>query len=173
MNQNRFIPVFLLVLVLHVLVVNFFNLSAFVSLTLLPLLIFCLPVSCGTVAALLIAFACGFVADFLAGGMIGMSSAALLCVALVRRPLLRLFFGNETFSRQENLSFNRQSPVKILASLSSFIALYLLVFIMLDNAGTRPLWVNAVCFISSLAASVVISMILARVLLSSQENRWR
>lgn len=171
--MNRFTLKYLLLFVAQVLLWNYFNFSQFLTVVILPVLVLCLPVRRGAVFCMLTAFATGFAADFLAGGLLGISSLALVPVGLLRRPVIQLVFGSELLSRGEDISFQRQGSSKVLLATVLVTALYLLVYIVVDSAGTRPLWVDAVKFAASLAVSTLVSVFVAWILCSDNSQKWK
>lgn len=169
--NSIFIP--LLLLAAQILVWNYFNLSQFVLLTFLPVMILCLPVKVKTIPALLIAFAVGMAVDFFSSGILGMTCAALLPVAFCRRTIITLVYGEEVFSRGENISSRRQGPFKMTLGITMATALFMLVYIWIDGAGIRPFWFNLVRFFCSLIASVAVSLFVAGLLTDEDSARWR
>ena len=107
---------FILLAVAQVVLWNYFNFSQYLLIAFLPALILCLPVGCGTIRAMIIAFVLGLAVDFLVSGQFGLTSFALVPVALLRRPVISLVFGSELFARGEDLSVRRQGWQKFLCS---------------------------------------------------------
>ena len=171
--MNGFTLKYLLLLVAQILVWNYFNFTQFLTTAILPAMILCLPVRKGTVFSMLAAFATGLAADFLAGGLLGLTSLALVPVALLRLPVIQLVFGSELRARGEDISFQRQGGRKMTLAVLLETAVFLLVFIVAESAGTRPLWVDLVKFAASLAASTLISTYIAWILCSGDGQKWR
>ena len=88
MRINEYTLKFVLLLILQVLIWNFCNFSQFLMLAFLPAMILFLPVRRSAVSCMIIAFVCGFAADFLVGAPLGLSSLALVCVAFCRRGII-------------------------------------------------------------------------------------
>jgi len=170
MRGNRFILIFIVLVAGEILIGNYLNLSQFVLLTFLPTMILCLPQPVSTPWALGIAFATGLAVDFFTGSVLGQTCVALLPVALLRFPLLRLVFGNEMFDRRENLSVRRHGLPGLLLTMLVANTLFLLIFITVDSAGTRPFWFNLVRFLLSLVLAVLISLPLMSILLDPENN---
>ena len=126
---------FILLFLAQVAVWNYFNFTPYLFVVFLPALILCLPLGYGTVRTMLIAFVAGLAADFLVSGQLGMTSFALVPVALMRQSVVRLAFGSELFARGEELSFHRQGWQKFLLCTAILTAIYLLVHIWVDSAG--------------------------------------
>ena len=52
-------------------------------------------------------------------------------------------------------------------------AVFLLVFLWVDGAGTRPLWFNALKFGVSLVASTALGLFVAYLMLEESGERWK
>ena len=164
MRNPKFAIRFLLLAVAQVLLWNYCNFTQYLTPVFLPVLILCLPVRRGTVFAMLLAFATGFAVDFLASGMLGLTSLALVPVALTRHGVIRLVCGEEVFARGENISIKRQGLPKMTLAILMETALFLVIYIWADGAGTRPLWFNLVKLASSLLTGVLLSLLAANIL---------
>lgn len=149
---------FILFLVAQIIVWTYFNFSQFVMLTVLPAMILAIPARRGTIYTMVIAFITGFIVDFLAGGMLGLTSLALVAVAFVRIPVLRLAFGNELFSRGGSISTKNFGQMKMSVGLLLATFVFVLIYVWADGAGTRPFWFNAVKVVASLVASTLVSI---------------
>lgn len=168
MNDIGFKLKFALMLVAQVLMLNYLNFSQYLTPVFLPVMVLCTPIRRKTTHLLLLAFACGFLTDFLAGGMLGLTSLALLPVALVRNGVITLVFGSEVFSRMENISARRQGWGKVALATLIVTALFLAVYIWADGAGTRPFWFNFARFAASLAGSLLLSLVVADILFADK-----
>ena len=144
---------------------NYCNFSQYLVVAFLPAMILCLPVERGVIRSMVTAFLLGLALDFLVTGQLGLTSLALVPVALLRRPIVRLVFGSELFARGEDLSFQRQGWQKIVLSVLLATAVFLLIFVWVDSAGTRPLWFNVLKFVLSLVAGTVLGVLVAGLLL--------
>lgn len=164
---------YLLLLVAQILLWNFFNFSQYLMIVFLPVMILMMPINRSTNTTLILAFICGFVVDFFADGHLGLTAAALLPVALLRRPIIMFVFGNELFSRGENLSTKRQGWEKLIIATALATAVFLLAYIFIDSAGTRAFWVDVVKFFSSLIVSTFISFFVGDVLSPENEGKWK
>ena len=171
--MNRLVIKYLLLLVAQILLWNYFNFTQFLTIAILPAMILCIPVKKGAVFGMLAAFFTGVAVDFFAGGLLGLSSLALVPVAAMRLPVVRLVFGSELQARGEDISFQRQGSSKMMLATAMVTAVFLLVYIVADSAGTRPLWVDAVKFAASLAVSTLISTYIAWILCSENSQKWK
>ena len=164
---------YMLLLLAQVALWNYCNFSQYLIVVFLPAMILCLPMEYGSVRLMVIAFVTGLAADFLVTGQLGVTSFALVPVALLRRPVVMLVFGSELLVRGEKLSFHRQSWTKILLAIALLTALFLLFWIWADSAGVMPLWFNAVRFAASLALGTAVSMPVASIMLEETEAQWK
>ena len=104
MKHWNFTIKYLLLLSAQILLWNYFNFTPLLMVAILPVMILCLPLGCSVNTTLLIAFASGFAADFLVAGPLGLTILALVPVAFLRRPILKLVFGGELLSRSRTCS---------------------------------------------------------------------
>ena len=152
---------------------NYCNFSQYLLIAFLPAMVLCLPLSRGPVYTMAIAFVTGLAMDFLVTGQLGLTSLALVPVALLRRPVIALVFGSELFARGEELSFHRQGWLKFVPCVLLLTAVFLLVYVWADSAGTRPLWFNALKFGLSLVASSALGVFVAYLMLEESGERWK
>lgn len=158
MKGKSYIIKFLLVALAQVLIWNFCNFSQFLVIAVLPVLVMSLPVKMSSPMAMLVAFVTGFAVDFLGGATLGLSCLALVPVAALRVLVFRIVFGGEMFERDEEPTMARHGWVKMLLSLTLLTFVFLVVYIITDSAGTRPLWIDAVKLACSLAVGVALQM---------------
>lgn len=157
---------FCLLVVAQILICNYLHVSMYLSLSILPMLIMCIPTRIDTVRAMLIAFAAGFAVDFAAEGVLGLNVAALLPVALLRRTVCEAIFGDELFARNENFSMQKYGPTKVIFVLAIAQALFLTVYIWADGGQAQPFAFNfirgSVSFLAGLVLSVPIADMLTK-----------
>lgn len=163
MRQTRLtdILIFLLLLLAQIVICNFLHVTPYIMLSILPVMILCLPVRYGPVVSMIIAFASGMAVDLLAEGVPGLNTAALLPVAFARFQIIRLVFGSELFARGEDFTTQKSGMGKVTVAILLAQTLFLVIYIWLDGAGIRPLWFNALRFVCSLAAGVAVSIFVA------------
>lgn len=159
MKKTGFWLIYLLLLVAQLLLSTYANFTPYVMVTLLPVMVLCIPIRVGTTLAMLIAFASGLAVDALSEGILGINALALVPVAFARFGIIRLIFGGELFAREEDFSVHRSGFWKVAIAVVLSTALFLLVYIWADGAGTRPLLFNALRFAGSLAASTALSFL--------------
>ena len=158
MRKNEFWAVYLLLLLAQLLLSNYFNISPYLMVTILPVMVLCIPIRVGPAPAMLIAFATGLVVDLLSEGLLGLNALALVPVAGLRFPLIRLMFGEELFARKEDFCPRRHGLGKAAAATFLALAVFILIYVWADGAGTRPFWFCAARWAASLAASLLLSL---------------
>ena len=164
MKQYNFFLTYVLLVVVQMVICNYFHLSAYVLLSILPVMVLCIPIRISTTAALFIAFATGLSVDLLSEGLLGINTLAIAPVAFVRKMVIQLVFGEEVFARNEDFSIKKSGLGKVSIAIVIVQALFLLVYILADGAGTRPFGFNFARFIASLAAGYTVSILLVDVL---------
>ena len=164
MRKNSYYFVFFLLAVVQMLICNYLNLSAYLMLTILPVMILCVPLRLPTFWTMLLAFVTGLAVDLLSEGLLGLNALALVPVAFVRKEIIRLIFGDELFARKEDFSVRKNGFGKVAAAIFLVQALFLVIYIWADGAGTRPLAFNAIRFGVSLAAGWALSLLIIDIL---------
>ena len=164
MRKARFYLVFVVLSIVQMLICNYFHLSAYLMLSILPVMVLCLPLRVGTTGAMIIAFVTGLVVDLLAEGMLGLNTLALVPVAYARKGIIRLVFGDELFARKEDFSVRKNGFGKVAVAIFIAQALFLLIYIWADGAGTRPFSFNAIRFGVSLLAGWAVSLLIIDIL---------
>ena len=152
--------VYLLLVVVQILLCNYFLVTPYITLSILPIMILCLPLKISTVAAMIIAFVTGLSVDFLAEGLIGINALALVPVAYVRKSLIGFVFGEDLISRGEDFSIRKNGLGEVSMAILLVQSLFLIIYIAADGAGTRPFWFNAARFGASLAAGYLVALLL-------------
>jgi len=164
---------YLLLLLAQIVLWNYFNFTQYLVIVFLPAMILCLPVGRSSLYAMTVAFLTGFAVDFLVSGQLGLTSFALVPAALLRRPVISLVFGSELFARGEELSLQRQGWQKFVLAVLLLTAVFLLLYIWVDDAGLRPFWFAALKFAVSLVASTAVSVFIANLMLEETGERWK
>ena len=169
-----YIATYLLIMAVQVVAGSLCNFTNLIIFSLLPCLVIFLPVSCGSIPSMLIAFGTGFVVDFLTDGALCLSVVALLPVALLRYTAIKVFLGREIISRNEDVSIVKHGWMKVLILSAVLNAVYLVIYIWVDGAGKTPLWYGAVQFLSSLIVNTLVSLPVSSILSNSRELKvWR
>lgn len=156
-SANSFLT-YLVFVVLQLVMTNYFHLSQFVTLTILPALVLCLPLEIGTFWAMIIAFATGFSVDLLAEGVVGLNTFALVPVAFLRKTIISAVLGEDIVNRHGEFTFRKHGVMKTTAITAMGLILFLIFFIGADGAGMRPFWFNLVRFLASTICSLILCL---------------
>lgn len=156
MNQVRYFSIFIAICVVQLLLDSYLYVSPYVFISILPMAIISLPSKYGNVSALLLAFAAGFMVDFLSSGILGLSSCALLPLALLRNSIYKLIVGDDAAAREDGVTLSRLSTRNCFLVYLSSAVVFSLIFVFVDAAGTRPLWFNLLRTVFSSAASALV-----------------
>ena len=162
-TQNFGLLYFLMVLGQMVLC-NFTDLSPYIMLTMLPAMVICVPLTVSTPLCMLLAFATGLSVDWLSEGLIGINAAALTPVALMRKPLICFFLGEDIITRSDSFSVRKNGIGKISFILLVSTLIFLGIYIFLDGAGSRPTWFNLTRTGVSLACNYILALIVTNIL---------
>lgn len=162
-NQN-FTVTYILLAVAQMVICNYFKVSPYVYVTLLPAMILALPLKIGTIGSMAVAFVTGLGVDFLAEGIIGLNALALVPVALVRLPLLQMVMGDEDSGKENPFGARSASFGRILLAVTIAYAIFTAVYVIADGAGVRPFWFNAARFGASLICDSLLALLVIHVL---------
>ncbi|MCQ2187954.1 MAG: hypothetical protein MJY73_06365 [Bacteroidales bacterium] len=173
MRKPGFLLMYILLLTAQILLGVYCNFTSLFTLTLLPVMVLCIPIKRSTIFCMVAAFITGFLADFMQDGMLGISILALVPIGLMRKGIIQLVFGSEVFSRGEDISFRRQGIGKMALAIAMVTGIYLAIYIFVDCAGTMP---RSFCFmrwIISLAGDTILGLFAADLLTKDELGRWR
>lgn len=160
MNQARYFTIFVAICIVQLLLDAYLHISPYIFICILPMAILSLPPKYGNISAMLMAFAAGYVVDFMSSGILGLSSCALLPLALLRSPIYRLVVGDEAFSREDGVPLSRLSTRNTFLVYLCGAIVFSLIFVFVDAAGTRPLWFNLFrSALSSVASALVMTFL--------------
>lgn len=163
MKQSFLIP-YLLIVGVQMLICNYFHVSPYIVLSIVPAAILCLPASVSTAAAMFIAFATGLSIDLLAEGVLGLNTLALVPVAGSRRFLCEAIFGKEMTMSGEDISMRKYGTAKVAFAIAITQTIFLTLYIWADGASARPLIFNILRFALSLPAGTLICLVIAHLL---------
>ncbi|MGI6313146.1 MAG: hypothetical protein ACOXZI_02275 [Candidatus Cryptobacteroides sp.] len=156
--------IYFLLVIVQVMLGNLLNLGPYIIISLLPLLILSIPIKHNDAAIMLVAFATAFTVDFFTHGILGLSVVALLPVAFLRRWIVVLVFGNEVYSRGEEISVKKQGLVKMILSLLIATAIFFAIYVWVDAAGTRSFGFNLLRWFLSTLISAPVQLLLSGLL---------
>ena len=159
MRKSGFYLVYALLLIVQMVISNYFHLTPYVMLSILPVMVLCLPIRIPPVGAMAVAFVTGLLVDLFSEGLLGINALALVPVALAPNGILRMIFGGELFARNEDFSVSKNGFGKVAVAILIAQAIFLAVYVWADSAGTRPAWFNALRFGASLAAGFAVSLL--------------
>lgn len=162
-TQNFGLIYFLLVIG-QMMICNFSHLGPYIYLSILPAMVMCIPTTVGTVSCMFIAFATGISVDWLADGMMGLNTASLLPVALLRRSIIRSFLGEDIITRKDSFSIHKNGIVKIIFLSGVSYIVFLALYVFLDGAGERSFGFCIGRFFASLPCNLIISILAIHVL---------
>ncbi len=167
MKTNRNIGLtYILMVIVQMFICNYFHFSMYVTLSMLPAMVLCIPLSVNTSLAMVIAFATGLATDVFSDAVLGLNAMSLVPVALTRKYIIRTFIGEETVEREESFSFRKNGLGKVSASIALCELIFFAIYIIMDGAGTRPVWFNISRLCASMAASYILSLIAIHMLSS-------
>ncbi|MBE6239459.1 MAG: hypothetical protein E7113_05340 [Bacteroidales bacterium] len=164
MKTQNFGLIYFLLILGQMILCNFAGFTPYVMLSMLPAMVICIPLTVSTPMCMLIAFATGLSVDWLSEGLIGINAAALVPVALMRKPLIRFFLGEDLIVRSDNFSIRKNGVGKISLVLGVAILIFLGIYIFLDGAGTRPTWFNLTRTGASLVCNYLLALIVTNIL---------
>ena len=163
--SQHFGTLYTLLVIGQIVLCNYGQLSPYVLLSLLPAMVLCIPPSTSTIAGLLIAFISGFSVDWLSEGILGLNTAAILPVALMRKGIIRIFLGEDIITRGDKFSYRKNGFAKISAAHSVCLIIFLGLYIILDGAGTLPAWFclakGGISFACNFILAIIVTNILA------------
>lgn len=168
-NQN-FGLLYVLIIFCQVILCNYTHLGPYILLTMLPAAVLCLPTGLSTVWCMVIAFASGMTVDWLSEGLLGINTASLTAVALVRKSIIRFILGEDIISRNDSFSIRKNGLGKVSVALIIVTSVFLALYIFLDGAGTRPMWFCVARFFASLACCLPLGLIVIN-LLTTDDRR--
>jgi len=166
MKRNAFWKAYVLLLIAQLIISNYFRFTPYVMLSILPVMILSVPIRVNRFALLLLAFASGLLVDWLSEGLLGLNALALVPVAYARDSVLRVVFGNELIARKEDFSVNSNGIASVTMAIVMVQALFLIIYIWVDSAGSRTFLFNLVRFLASLVAGVLVSLLTLNALAS-------
>lgn len=168
MNRH-FSIVFAVMLLLQLVLVKYCQIGHMIYISILPAMILCQPTSRPTPLVILLAFLTGMCVDLLADGVVGLNTAALLPLALIQKPVIRLMIDEDVVERHYSFSFFRHGYIRVGGALLVMTLLYMILYMVLDNAGDRTAgFVILRIFLSSLV-SMIFAMVATAMLSPKQK----
>ena len=164
MKNQYFGILYFLMVIGQMIICNYFQFTPYVVISMLPAMILCMPLTVRTPLCMIIAFASGLAVDWLAEGLIGINAASLVPVALARKTIIRVFLGEDLIARSDSFTFKKNGFGKISIALFVALSIFFGIYVIIDGAGTLTTSFNLIRFDGSVAASVLLSLIVTGVL---------
>ena len=161
MNKTGDILFFVLLFILQLVISDYVHLGPWVTLTLIPLLIICIPLSRSPHAVLLIAFALGLGLDILSDGVPGLNAFAAVLAAAPRKFFYRILVNADRQDKTEVPKIREVGLLKYLKYLGVITALYLAAYILVDCVSFRPPLFLLGQFLISWVASTALCLLLS------------
>ena len=158
--QLKLILTAILLIVFQSVLDNYLNITIYLSIALLPFIILILPYKMSTITTMITAFVIGILGDILGNGILGMTAAAMVGASAFRKILLNSLVNKEILTKKEYPDIHSLRLTDFTLYSSIFLAIYLLIFIAIDNAGLAPFGLFSLRFIISLLANILIYMAL-------------
>ena len=158
-TERHFTLMYILLLVAQILICNFINVGPHVFISILPVLILCLPLNIPAIILMLIAAVSGLAVDWLAEGIYGLNMLALVPVAFIRNFTVALLFGKDRTDRAEGFSFRKNGFLRVSAAILICQSVFLAIYIIADGAGTKPFVFNLLKFAASSVCCYIISLL--------------
>lgn len=159
MKKPIFWLIYVLLVIAQLLLTHFLRVSPYLTLCILPVMVLCIPIRVNTAVAMVIAFVTGLIVDLVGEGVLGLNTLALVPVGFFRNQIIQLVFGSEVFARGEDFSARRNGVGKVALAALIAEAIFFLLFIWVDGAGTRPFGFNLLRFVCSLGGSMLLAML--------------
>lgn len=161
MNKTGDILFFVLLFILQLVISDYVHLGPWVTLTLIPLLIICIPLSRSPHAVMLIAFALGLGLDILSDGVPGLNAFASVLAAAPRKFFYRILVNADRQDKTEVPKIREVGLLKYLKYLGVITALYLAAYILVDCVSFRPPLFLLGQFLISWVASTALCLLLS------------
>lgn len=156
--RKNFIVYYVLLVALQALLCNYFHFTPYLTVSILPVCIMCIPTKQSTISALAAAFFTGLVIDLLADGVPGLNTAAILPVALFRSDIFKLVFGDDVSVRGEDFTVRKYGFPKVSVAMVLAEIIFLSVYIFLDCGHIRPFGFVTLKFLLSVAVSTILAV---------------
>ena len=163
-SGQNFGILYILLVICQVIMSTYTHLGPYIMLSMLPVMVLCIPTGIKTSVCMLMAFGSGLAVDWLSEGLIGLNIAALLPVALLRKGIIRIFLGEDIINRNDTFSIRKNGLGKVSLALFTSLIIFLATHIFLDGAGTRPLWFSLTRFGISLACNYLLGILVIHIL---------
>ena len=168
-NTQNFWILYLLLAISQIIICNYGNFSPYLTLSILPAMVMCIPTGISTISGMLIAALTGISIDFLSEGILGLNTAAIIPIAYMRRGSIAIFMGKDLIIREDQFSIRKNGATKVFLVMFLANTLFISLYILLDGAGTREISFNLLRYASSIVPNMLLSYLVANVL--NKEDR--
>lgn len=127
-----------LLFLLQVVLDCFINLGIYVHICIIPLIIIAIPYKWHVSLTMPAAFLIGLAADFAAGGVLGVNSAAAVAVAAFRNPLFRTLVATDGSLPAQTPSTAASGAMPYLKFLSATVLVFTTCYVLVDGLSLRP-----------------------------------
>lgn len=162
--SQHFGTLYTLLVIGQIVLCNYSQLGPYIMLSMLPAMVLCIPTNVSTIVGMIIAFFSGLSVDWLSEGILGLNAAAIVPVAFARKSIIKVFLGEDLITRGDSFSYKKNGFAKISAAHSVCLIIFLGLYILLDGAGTRPLWFcltkGGVSFACNFLLAIIVTNIL-------------
>ena len=160
---------YVLLVVAQILICNFINVGQYVFLSVLPVLILCMPLTVPAAVLMLIAAASALAVDWLAEGILGLNVLALVPVAMIRNLVVTVLFGEDHVERGESFSMKKNGFTRFSVAILICQTVFVVIYVVADGAGTRPFLFNLAKVAASVVCGYIISLPVANMLTSGDK----
>ena len=168
-TERNFTLMYLMAVTAQILICNFINVGTYVSVSILPVLVLCLPLNIPVMLLMFIAAVTGLAVDWLAEGIVGLNMLAAVPVAFIRNFTVSLLFGKDKTDRAEGISIRKNGFLRVSAAIIICQSVFSAIYIIADGAGTVPFLFILIKFAISLCCSYVLSIPLFNMLASDEK----
>ena len=108
---QNFNILYILLVICQIVLCNYCPLGQYITLSMLPAMVLCLPLKNSNIICMLIAFASALAVDWMSEGVLGLNASALIPVALTRKTFIRIFLGEDLINRNEMFTFRKNGDL--------------------------------------------------------------
>lgn len=150
----------LILIICQILLSEYVNIWPVLYIAIFPQLIILLPPTTNKTAQMVAALVLGFCVDIFADGVLGLNAAAMVAMAYLRPFVLKVTLSKTSLDSSENQPLlPRNVELQKLALITAILlAVFFSVYIVIDSAGTFPLWYILLKTIICVAANTIISL---------------
>lgn len=157
----------ILIFILQLIISDYLHLGSYISICLIPFLIFNIPLQMRPHFLLIAAFMIGLGLDILSDGVAGLNSAAAVAAAATKKFFYRIFINSDRQDATRVPIPQETGIAKYLKFATAVIVIYVAVYIALDCISFRPF----LFVLAKFAASTAVSLALTLLLCLSYQNR--